>query len=140
MMGQQTRDVLRCEEDGGEKRQPNFQGSCMKRTTFILLVCAFLTCCVGCDGPVIGNLDNHCIVEYDDGTTDDIICSWAGEVRPAFKSVRDGKIQVKFHNGGMQSISLEKVRSWRLEFGDTDHFGRWVKNGNVWVRNSKEVK
>lgn len=107
----------------------------MKRTTFIVLTCMVFTCCTGCNGPLVGNLDNHCIIEYDDGTTDDIVCSWASEEIPAFKSVRDGKILVEFHDGSMQFISLEKVKSWRLELGDTDHFGRWVKDGNVWVRN-----
>lgn len=89
---------------------------------------------VGCSGPVIGDLDNHCIIEYLDGTREDIICSWASESKPVFRKVEDGAIVIKYHDLTRRSIPIKRVRSWRLRYGDTDHWGRYVKVNGQWVR------
>ena len=65
------------------------------------------------------DLDNHCIVEYLDGTREDIICSWARERKPAFRSAGDGAIIVEYHNMQRRSIPIARVRSWRFTYGDT---------------------
>ena len=88
----------------------------------------------GCREPVIGDLDNHCIIEYMDGTREDIICSWASERIPAFRKVEDGAIVIKYHDLTRRSIPIKRVRSWRLRYGDTDHWGRYVEVNGQWVR------
>ena len=85
-------------------------------------------------GPAMMDLDNHCIVEYLDGTREDIICSWAREREPAFRSAGDGAIIVEYHNMQRRSIPIARVRSWRFTYGDTDHWGRWENVNGKWQK------
>ena len=103
----------------------------MKALIIAMLAAVAIT---GCDGPATCDLDNHCIINYLDGTTEDIICSYAYDVKPDFRSVADGKIVILFHDMTTQCVPMKHVKSWRFRHGDTDHGGRFVKDGERWVR------
>ena len=98
---------------------------------FLCLSVAFGYAMTSC-GPAMMGLDNHCVVAYLDGSREDIVCSWARERKPAFRSADDGAIIVEFHNRQRRSIPLKRVRAWRLTYGDTDHWGRWEKVDGKW--------
>lgn len=87
----------------------------------------------GC-GPAMMDLDNHCVVEYVDGMREDIICSTAKERKPVFRSVEDGEIRIQFHDLSHRRIPMKFVRTWRFRYGDTDHWGRYVKVDGHWQR------
>ena len=100
---------------------------------FLLFVVLFVYAMTGF-GPAIGDLDNHCIVEYLDGTREDIVCSWASERKPAFRSAGDGAIVIEYHDMQRRSIPIARVRSWRFTYGDTEHWGRWENVNGKWQK------
>ena len=108
----------------------------MKWILVVALVGVFI---VGCNAPVMMDLDNHCVINYADGTSEDVVCSWARFEKPAFRAVNEGEIIIEFHDLSKRRVPMQHVRSWQFKYGDTDHWGRYVKVDGKWTR-AKEAK
>lgn len=101
-----------------------------------LLAIAFLLFALcGCNEPLMMELDNICEVVYEDGSKESIVCSWAEQDTPAFRSVKSGQIVITFHNRTKRIIPMASVKSWSFWYGDKDHYGRYERTPNgEWVK------
>lgn len=100
---------------------------------FISIAFLFFALC-GCDGPLMRDLDNICEVVYEDGSKESIVCSWAEQDTPSFRSVKSGSIVVTFHNRTRRIIPMASVKSWTFQYGENDHYGRYVLVNGKWYR------
>jgi hypothetical protein len=100
---------------------------------FLTIAFLFFALC-GCNEPLMKDLDNICEVVYEDGSKESIVCSWAEQDTPAFRSVKSGQIVVTFHNRTKRIIPMASVKSWCFRYGGKDHFGRYVQIDGKWYR------
>ena len=104
---------------------------------FISIAVLLFALC-GCNEPLMMELDNICEVVYEDGSKESIVCSWAEQDTPYFRSVKSGQIVITLHNRTKRIIPMASVKSWCFRYGDKDHYGRYEQTPNgEWVKKER---